>query len=210
MLLPQTYAATMHTLLAGNIIDEYSHPELYRTLQNEENRRLITDNLRQLDRELCTTNTQSGYYLAYLNAPTKTERDQLRDQFNHFAGQIAPLVEWLRLTRALNTDNRPLQAGDRLSQAELLTQIEQNTPLEAQLKDIARAFGSTTTLPKDQLNSILEKLKNQGYLIPYGTSGAVYHATAKWDLFYEQLEYLQNAASIPLPNTPETTQNTLL
>lgn len=206
----ELYADIMHTLLQGDIIDEYRHPELYRALQNNILQDTISEQLRLLKRELCHTDNHSGYYLAYSEQPSKAEREQLREQFKHFAADIAPLVEWLRLTRSTNPDNRPIQSGDTVNQSELLKQIEQSPHLEAQLKDIARAFNSSASNSKEQLNSLLEKLKNKHYFIAVGSSGAVYRATAKWDLFYEQMEYLQNAANIPLPSLPSQQQGELL
>lgn len=74
--------------------------------------------------------------------------------------------------------------------SDLLASIESSKQLELQLADITAKLGRQTKEAKKQLHSLVEFLENDGYLHSVSSTGALYKATAKWSLLYDQLEYI--------------------
>ena len=85
-------------------------------------------------------------------------------------------------------------AGDVIKESILLSAIENSASLGLQLEKIAdklqRAKGAINT--KNRLRSVLDYLCTQGFLVSTSTSGAIYIATAKWSLLYDELEFIHS------------------
>ena len=98
------------------------------------------------------------------------------------------------MVRNIDSDSRPIDAGTRLNESELLAAIEESSSLSTQLENIAHKFkkGGKSSESKVKLQTVIQYLSDQQYLMPIGSSGSVYIATAKWSLLYDQLEFIRS------------------
>ena len=163
--------------------------------------------LSRLNRKCVCSNDGNGFYCAYLDIDSSEVRKIIQRQFNDFVSKIEPIVQWLRLCRTLTNDSKPIEYGDVISKGQLLTSVEQSHLGSEQLKKLAQkvAKQSTSTNASDQLQYVLNYLQDEKYLILAGhDAGTTYRATAKWSLFYEQLEYISACEQIPTDNLHDT------
>lgn len=193
------FSEIIHLLLEGEIIDNVRFKELYDRLQDHENLNKINEYLERIERCCQLTKDSSGYYCIYSNIRQKNARQTIQKQFNDLVGKLEPIIDWMRLCRTTQEQNKTITYGDIIQQGTLLTAIEQSQHLQTQLKDIVHKLGrsSLTSASKDQLESVLRFLVAERYLHPTGgDTGSVYVATAKWSLLYEQLEYIASCEHI--------------
>ncbi|MGP9492254.1 hypothetical protein [Psychrobacter sp. AOP7-B1-24] len=186
----QTFSQITLHLLSGRIIDRVTEPAMMNWLSEEDNFASIQNYLSKLNRQVLMTSDQEGAYLGYLDINEKDSNKAIRQSFNKMSVLLYPLVLWLRLVRGATDSSRPLQAGDMIKLSDLLASIESSKQLELQLADIIAKIGRQTKEAKKQLNSLIEYLENEGYLHSVSSTGALYKATAKWSLLYDQLEYI--------------------
>lgn len=177
-------------LLAGEIIDEVTAKPLMDWLNSDNNWQDVCDYLAKIERQPLFTKDKSGVYLGFLDVNQKEHNRVIRQRFEQLGLKLYPLILWLRLSRSCMSMSRPLQAGDLLKEADLLNSIEDSKQLQHQLDEIITKLGRTSKEPKKQITSLLDYLQSEGFLHPVGSTGAVYKATAKWSLLYDQLEYI--------------------
>ena len=115
-------------------------------------------------------------------------------QFENVTVNLEGLVSWLRLIRNIDSDSRPIEAGTRLNESELLAAIEESSSLSAQLENIAHKFKKSgkSAEAKFKLQNVMQYLCDQQYFTAIGSSGSVYIATAKWSLLYDQLQFIRS------------------
>ena len=196
----QSFAHCIERLLAGEIIDAWLDKSLFTDLCQPENLQEVNLFLAKMNRECVSSNDGNGYYCAYLNIDQPDIRKTIQRQFNDFVAKIEIIVQWLRLCRNLTDGSKPIEYGDSISKGQLLTGVEQSQLSNEQLKTLAQKIGkqSVSTNASDQLQFVLDYLVNEKYLILSGhDAGTTYRATAKWSLFYEQLEYISACEQIP-------------
>ncbi|MFD1243823.1 condensin complex protein MksE [Paralysiella testudinis] len=191
-----------HQLLSGNIIDQVRFPHLYDELTNEDFLNQVNDFLAKLQRRCTGTANGSGYYCVYTDARSPEVQAAVRRQFNEWAEKIEPLLMWLRLCRNVSENDHPIRSGEIIRHSELLVHIEQSERARSQLAEIIKLLERKSSEAKEQLNSLLGYLEKEHYLYPINNSGAVYRATAKWDLLYEQLAYIAACENISLAENP--------
>ncbi|HAV5025374.1 TPA: hypothetical protein JIY97_00710 [Acinetobacter baumannii] len=199
----QSFGECIERLLRGEIIDAWLDKSLYSDLCQPDHLQEVNHFLSRLNRNCVRSNDGNGFYCAYLDIESLEVRKIIQRQFNDFVSKIEPLVQWIRLCRTLTNDSRPIEYGDVISKGQLLTSVEQSHLGSEQLKKLAQKIGkqSTSTNASDQLQYVLSYLQEEKYLILAGhDAGTTYRATAKWSLFYEQLEYISACEQIPTDN----------
>lgn len=199
----QSFGECIERLLRGEIIDAWLDKSLYSDLCQPDHLQEVNHFLSKLNRNCVRSNDGNGFYCAYLDIESLEVRKIIQRQFNDFVSKIEPLVQWIRLCRTLTNDSRPIEYGDVISKGQLLTSVEQSHLGSEQLKKLAQKIGkqSTSTNASDQLQYVLSYLQEEKYLILAGhDAGTTYRATAKWSLFYEQLEYISACEQIPTDN----------
>lgn len=199
----QSLGECIERLLRGEIIDAWLDKSLYSDLCQPDHLQEINHFLSRLNRNCVRSNDGNGFYCAYLDIESPEVRKIIQRQFNDFVSKIEPIVQWIRLCRTLTNDSRPIEYGDVISKGQLLTSVEQSHLGSEQLKKLAQKVGkqSTSTNASDQLQYVLSHLQEEKYLILAGhDAGTTYRATAKWSLFYEQLEYISACEQIPTDN----------
>lgn len=201
-----TFAEAVEKLLTGVIICPYTDESLFKYLEDPLHQQDVDSYLRRIGRVLRTTQDRIGFFSAYRDPSSLTARQQIRKQFAEAVNDLEPLVRWLRLTASAEKSGAPLQPGDVLRQSEVLGAIESAPALIDELDRLSRTkiLANSSTGPKKQLDSILKRLCDSGYLIERGSSGAVFIATGKWSRLYDLLQFINAHESIdPEIDDPE-------
>lgn len=198
-----SFGDCIEQLLRGEIIDAWVDKSLYTDLCQSENLDEINAFLSKLNRACVCSNDGNGFYCAYVNIDHPEIRKTIQRQFNEFVSKIEVIVQWMRLCRPLTNHSKPIEYGDVISKGQLLTGVEQSQLGSDQLKKLAQKIAkqSVSTNASDQLQFVLNYLENEKYLVLAGhDAGTTYRATAKWSLFYEQLEYISACEQISTDN----------
>lgn len=205
----QTFSQITLRLLSGHVIDKITEPVMMGWLEEESNLANMQDYLAKMNRQVLMTSDKQGAHLGYVDIHEKDSNKAIRESFNKMSVLLYPLVLWLRLVRGATDSSRPLQAGDMIKLSDLLASIESSKQLELQLADITAKLGRQTKEAKKQLNSLIDYLENEGYLHSVSSTGALYKATAKWSLLYDQLEYISKYQHLhPSEDESEQPQDT--
>ncbi|EHS1184297.1 hypothetical protein WFH67_14465 [Vibrio vulnificus] len=203
------FEITVEYLLDEKVICEASYPEAFRFLQDSRNRSEVNAFLHRVSRQVGKTKDSKGYYCSYETLEDPKRRKKATKQFSHMLADLEPLIDWLRLVRNVDAESRPIEAGTRISESELLSAIEESSSMSELLSQIASKFRkvSRSVETKTKLRSVLTYLSDNGYLLSVGSSGAVYIATAKWSLLFDQLEFIHSFEGYELPDDePESQQ----
>lgn len=180
-------------LLSQNIICEIANADNFSYLDNPENEESINSFLHLIGRKVARTNDRKGYYCVFNSIEEPKKRNTAQRHFEHLIINLEGLIDWLRLVRSIDNESRPIEAGMRVHESELLAAIEESSSLKLQLDNIAHKLkrAQKSSESKAKLRSILQYLVDDKYFISMGSSGAVYVATAKWSLIYDQLEFIR-------------------
>ncbi|MEN8177785.1 MAG: hypothetical protein ABFS39_04115 [Pseudomonadota bacterium] len=186
------FATLIEKLLAGDVVCEITAEPLYKYLQEQSHQDDIDRYLRRIGRVLRPTQDGSGYFTAYRNLGDASAKQQIKRQFSEAINDLEPMVRWLRLAASAGKSGAPLQPGDTLRGSELLEAIENAPALVDELDRLSRSklFNNNSTGAKKQLDSILRRLCDNGYLVTRGASGSVFIATGKWARLYEVLQFI--------------------
>lgn len=187
------FESCIEELLCQNIICEIANTDNFSYLENPENEESINSFLHLIGRKVARTNDRKGYYCVFNSIEEPKKRNAAQRHFEHLIINIEGLIDWLRLVRSIDNESRPIEAGMRVHESELLAAIEESSSLKLQLDNIAHKLkrAQKSSESKSKLRSILQYLVDDKYFISMGSSGAVYVATAKWSLIYDQLEFIR-------------------
>lgn len=186
------FSDLIEKLLAGHVICEVTAEPLYKYLMDPVHEKNVDEFLRRIGRVLRPTQDRSGFYAAYRDLSSPSVKQQIKKQFSESINDLEPLIRWLRLAVIAVKANAPLQPGDTLRGSELLGAIESAPALGNELDRLSRTrlFSNSSTGPKKQLDSILRRLCDNGYLVTKGGTGSVFIATGKWARLYEELQFI--------------------
>jgi hypothetical protein len=195
---------TLERLLAGDVICEIAFRKGFDLLCDPNQFQILNDTLMLMGRQMAKTEDGVGYYAVYRDLSDAGRRRRVQTRFEKVAGEWEGLCYWLRLTRKVSDDPYPLHAGDVLTLSSLLESVEESTSSQKDVERIAKrlkAGGGRD--PKMQLEGILKRLEDKGYLVPHGASGAAWKATSRWSLLMEQMAYVQRQESIMIEEAEE-------
>tara|TARA_R110001583_G_scaffold17575_4_gene70903 strand:- start:680 stop:1330 length:651 start_codon:yes stop_codon:yes gene_type:complete len=188
------FEETINRMLEQKVICETIDPDLFGYLSNQNHRDEVDNFLHKIGRQTARTNDSRGFYCVFSKLDTKSKRSIAQRQFDNVTVNLEGLIGWLRLVRNIDSDSRPIDAGTRLNESELLAAIEESSSLSTQLENIAHKFKKSgkSSETKIKLLNVMQYLTEQQYLHPIGSSGSVYIATAKWSLLYDQMEFIRS------------------
>lgn len=186
------FSIVVEALLAGQFVCEFTDRAAYDYLQKEVYRDNINDYLSKIGRRLQASHSGDVYYCAYNSVDRAERKTEVRAQFNIAINQLEPLVRWLKLAMSALQKESTLQPGDTLRQGELLSAIEGAQTLADDLARIVRTgqFATTRATPREQLNHIMIKLVEYGYLKAHEAKSTTYTATGKWSYLYDVLDFI--------------------
>lgn len=200
------FADIVNHLITGNIIDSHTNKVMAEALRSP----LALEELNQyliFMRKKCI-NTADGYAYYSVNLDGRNHKEhqiQAEKQFAENYTRLYPITEWLRVSRNITGNNRVMVCGDEISFSKLLSEAENSTLIQEQLKKLAFRIGKGGANVKDWLNDILKYLVGQGYLVHIGNTGLNYLATGKWSVYYDESEYMleRNNVDYSEINEPE-------
>lgn len=182
----------LECLLGGNIVCSVTAEDQYEYLQDTQNREAVDSYLRRIGRTLRCTQDGAGYFAAYRDIDDTTAKRHIRARFSETVNDIEPFIRLLRLIGLSSRTDRPLQHGDVIHSGDLAKAVDQAPALVKELEALSRTrlFGNQATGAARQIEAILKKLNEYGYLQKTGASGAKYVATGKWSRLYEELQFI--------------------
>ncbi len=199
------FSSALENLLKGEIICSVSNESLYQFLEDSINQEDVDSYLRRIERTLKTTQDGLGYFSSYQNINSPSIKANIKQNFNHIINDMEPLVRWLQLAQSAEHPGTTLNTGDTLRGSDMLAAIESAPVLIEELERLSRSklFANSSTGAKKQLDSILRKLCEAGYLVTKGISGSVFTATAKWSIFYELLQFISTHEKIDIEESDQ-------
>lgn len=194
------FVATVSALLQGEFICEHRYEALANYLQYPAHQQKVDDHLLVLNRKLRATLDRSGWVCAYADTSGAEAKSAIRQQFTEVANELEAMIGFMRLVMTANATERPIAAGDRLSEADMLARIELVPALQSKLKLLTDRglFKTTRTDSKNQLAVVTAKLVERGYLLRSGGTGSVYRATGKWSWLYDCMDFIRSHEDLPV------------
>jgi len=205
------FKQTVQQLLTGAIICETAFADEYLFLQAQENQDRISQFLSNLDRQLTYLESADAYYCTF-NEVDSHNTAEISALFTEVRGIFRPLVEFLELLLIASQTDLPIHAKSIVNINELFDPFEHDQTLREQLRHLTaiRPFKTNKLESREQLVFVFHKLEELGYFVRKNTGSSRYFATARFDLVYLLIEFLNDSERIELPDTVEQQQEELL
>jgi hypothetical protein len=205
------FKQTVQKLLTGAVICETAFADEYLFLQAQANQDRVSDFLVNLDRQLTYLETADAYYCTF-NEVDANNSAELSALFSDIRGMFRPLIEFLELILTASQTDLPLHSKSIVNINELFDHFEHDQSLRDQLRHLTgiKPFKTNKLESRDQLVFVFHKLEELGYFVRKNIGSSRYFATARFDLVYLLIEFLNDSESIELPETIEQQQDELL
>lgn len=202
------FSRIVEHLLAGGFICEYSDELAYEYFSVDTRRSDIDSYLRKIGRCLYATEGSVAFYAAYTSIDSNDRRQDVRFQFRETINSLEPLCRWLRMLASALQSEATLQPGDVLRQGELLSALAEAPALSEDLAGLCRSglFYSKKLATSEQLEVVLAKLVDHGYLLRNTATGSLFTATGKWSYLYDVLEFIHTHETISSDDEPKEEQ----
>ncbi|WP_163931779.1 hypothetical protein [Paraferrimonas sp. SM1919] len=198
------FKQTIETLLAGKVICVTAYEDEFNYLNEPAHLHRVNEYLQQIDRSVTQFELAGAYYCTYQNIDASNE-EAISHLFSDVRRHFRPLVEWLdMLLRATGAD-LPLRGKDKLHFSRLLEAFEQDSSLTEGLRQLTSLvpFKTTKLEVKEQLSHVFKRLEELDYLVRHSQTGNSYYATAKFDLIYLLIEFINDVEQLELEDSPE-------
>ncbi|WP_298442154.1 hypothetical protein [uncultured Ferrimonas sp.] len=195
---------TIETLLAGEVICQTAYPDEHEYLQSASNSQEVDEFLQKLERSLTHFESAGAYYCTY-NSVDDSNRKKISELFSSMRSHFRPLVEWLDMLLQATGSDVPLRAKDSIKFTALLEAFEHDQTLTEQLRRLTNMapFKTNRLELRDQLGTVFAKLEELGYLVRHAQGSNSYYATARFDLIYLLIEFLNDSEKLELPEVQE-------
>ena len=205
------FKQTIEALLTGMVICETADNDLFQYLEAESNKERVSDFLSNLDRQLSYLDSAQAYYCTY-NSVDSSNKADISNLFGEVRSYFRPLVEWLDILLVATGSDTPLRAKDIVNINELFEAFEHDQTLTDQLRRLTtmRPFKTSKIEPREQLVTIFSKLEELGYFVRKSAGSSRYYATARFDLIYLLIEFLNDSEKLQLPEEHQSSQEELL
>jgi len=205
------FKQTVQNLLTGNIICETAFSDEFLFLQAQSNQDQVADFLSNLDRELTYLDSADAYYCTFKEVDSSNTLE-ISALFTDIRSMFRPMVEFLELILTASHSDLPIQAKSIININELFDPFEHDQTLREQLRHLTsiRPFKTNKLESREQLVFVFHKLEELGYFVRKNAGSSRYFATARFDLIYLLIEFLNDSERIELPDTVEQQQEELL
>lgn len=205
------FKQTVQKLLTGEIICETAYADQFEYLQVTENRERVEDFLANLDRNLTYLDSADAYYVTFQQVDQDNSAE-LTQLFLEMRSTFRPLVEFLELLLSATQTDLPLRAKSMVNINSLFDPFEHDQILREQLHRLSaiKPFKTNKLESREQLVFIFQKLEEMGYLVRKNSGSSRYYATARFDIIYLLIEFLNDSERVELPESIEQTQEELL
>ena len=205
------FKQTVEKLLTGEIICETAFADQFEYLCATENRERVEDFLANLDRNLTYLDSADAYYATFQQVDQENS-SALTHLFLEIRSSFRPLVEFLELLLTATQTDLPLRAKSMVNINSLFDCFEHDQTLREHLRRLTsiKPFKTNKLESREQLVFIFQKLEEMGYLVRKNTGSSRYYATARFDLIYLLIEFLNDSERVELPEMIEQTQEELL
>ncbi|MDN2662087.1 hypothetical protein [Psychromonas sp. 14N.309.X.WAT.B.A12] len=205
------FKQTVQKLLTGEVICETGFADEFLFLQAQDNQDRVSDFLSNLDRQLTFLDSADAFYCTF-NEVDSDNTPELTALFTDIRGMFRPLVEFLELILTASQTDLPIHAKSIININELFDPFEHDQTLREQLRHLTsiRPFKTNKLESREQLVFVFHKLEEMGYFVRKNAGSSRYFATAKFDLIYLLIEFLNDSERIELPETVEQQQEELL
>ncbi|MEI6897719.1 MAG: hypothetical protein V5786_09595 [Psychromonas sp.] len=205
------FKQTLQKLLTGEVICETAFADHFAYLNVTENRARVEDFLSNLDRNLTYLASADAYYLTFQQVEQENS-NELSQLFLEVRSSFRPLVEFLELLLSATQTDLPLRAKSMVNINALFDPFEHDQTLREQLHRLSaiKPFKTNKLESREQLVFIFQKLQDMGYFVRKNAGSSRYYATARFDLIYLLIEFLNDSERVDLPENIEQTQEELL
>ena len=205
------FKQTVQHLLTGTVICETAFADEYLFLQAQSNQDRVADFLSNLERGLTYLDSADAYYCTFQEVDSNNTAE-LTALFTDVRAMFRPLVEFLELTLTASQTDLPIHAKSIININELFDPFEHDQTLRDQLRHLTaiKPFKTNKLESREQLIFVFTKLEELGYFVRKNTGSSRYYATARFDLIYLFIEFLNDSERIELPETVEQQQEELL
>lgn len=205
------FKESIQKLLCGAVICQTAHEAEYLYLKAESHNDKVNDFLANLDRKLTYLENADAYYCTF-NQVDENNHHELSILFTEMRSTFRPLVEFLDLLLTATQADLPIRAKSVLNINELFEPFEHDQTLSEQLRRLTsiKPFKTNKTETREQLVMVFQKLEEMHYFVRKNTGSSRYYATARFDLIYLLIEFLNDAELISLPEQEKSQQDELL
>ena len=205
------FKQTVQQLLTGAVICETAFAEEFEYLKADDNHQRVADFLSNLDRELTYLDSADAFYSTFTQVD-ENNTAELTVLFSDIRHCFRPLVEFLELLLTATQTDLPLRAKSIVNINELFDPFEHDQTLRDQLRRLtsAKPFKTNKLETREQLFFIFQKLEEMGYLLRKNSGSSRYYATARFDLIYLLIEFLNDSERVELPENEPKQQEELL
>ncbi|MBL4899837.1 MAG: hypothetical protein JKX76_09385 [Colwellia sp.] len=205
------FKQSIQKLLSGAVICETAHEAEYHYLKAESGQSKVDDFLANLDRQLTYLSSADAFYCTFSQVDDSNHHE-LSILFLEMRSTFRPLVEFLELLLTATHADLPIRAKSSININELFDPFEHDQTLSANLSRLTsiKPFKTNKTETREQLVMIFQKLEEMQYLVRKNTGSSRYYATARFDLIYLLIEFLNDSEQITLPQEESSPQDELL
>jgi len=205
------FKQTVQQLLTGAIICETAFAEEFEYLKADANKEKVSDFLANLERDLTYLESADAYYCTFKQVD-QSNSAELSALFSDIRSCFRPLVEFLELLLTATQTDLPLRAKSIVNLNELFDPFEYDQTLREQLRRLTsvKPFKTNKLETREQLVFIFQKLEEMGYLIRKNSGSSRYYATARFDIIYLLIEFLNDSERVELPENEQQQQEELL
>jgi hypothetical protein len=205
------FKETIQKLLCGAVICQTAYEAEYLYLKAESHNDKVNDFLSNLDRKLTYLDSADAYYCTF-NQVDDNNHHELSALFTEMRSTFRPLVEFLDLLLTATQADLPIRAKSVLNINELFEPFEHDQTLSEQLRRLTsiKPFKTNKTETREQLVMVFQKLEEMQYFVRKNSGSSRYYATARFDLIYLLIEFLNDAELVSLPDQEKSQQDELL
>jgi hypothetical protein len=205
------FKQTIQKLLTGEVICETAFAEEFTYLKVDREFYRGSDFLSNLDRNLTYLDSADAYYCTFMQVD-QSNSAELSALFNEMRSVFRPLVEFLDLLLTATQADLPLHGKSVVNINALFEPFEQDQTLRDQLRRLTsiKPFKTNKEETREQLATLFNKLEDMHYFVRKNPGSSRYFATARFDLIYCLIEFLNDSEQVELPDEQTEQQDELL